>query len=104
MASKLCTCICQFFSVSMSFFNFGVKQFSMFCLFFSGIEYVAARVIYVPWGVICGSFEWLVTGPVSEGTVMGCWLANALLFNTPDGLKISVYAINRRNAIKGRPV
>ena len=25
---------------------------------------------------------------------MGCWLANALLFNTADGLKISVYAIN----------
>ena len=65
---------------------------------------VAARVICMPFGVICGSFEWLVTGPVSEGTEIGCWLANALLFNTPDGLKISLYAINRCNAIKGRPV
>ena len=57
-----------------------------------------------------GSFEdssagrwWRVTGPV-----IGCWLTNALIFNTADGLKFQycarVYAINRRNAIKGRPV
>ena len=66
-----------------------LNSFSCFVNFSVVLSMVAARVIYVP---------------VSEGTVMGCWLANALLFNTPNGLKISVYAINRRNAIKGRPV
>ena len=86
------------------FFILVLNSFSCFVNFSVVLSMVAARVIYVPLGVICGSFEWLVTGLVSEGTVMGCWLANALLFNTPDRLKISVYAINRRNAIKGRPV
>ena len=65
-----------------------LNSFSCSVNFSVVLSMVAARVIYVPLGVICGSFEWLVTGLVSEGTVMGCWLANALLSNTPDGLKI----------------